>query len=322
VDRIVVSDSKTADEETIVRTLETSDTTVEFDVLHTEAELLSLADDVVALVVDAATPVTESVIEHLSALRVVGRAGIGVDNVDLDAAEANGVTVTNVPEYAVEEVATHALALLLAGVRGLSEYGNSTANREWDWTVGRPIQRLSTATIGIVAFGSIGRRFAELVQGTGAAVVAYDPYVDAVEMERRGVEPVDFDGLLEQADHLSIHAPLTAETRGLIDAAAFDRLPDYAVVVNTGRGGVVDESALLTALENEAIGRAGLDVLEHEPPDEPALLERNDVVVTPHTAWYSEASRRELARTVATDVAAVLDGVAPENRISAGERWG
>ena len=255
-------------------------------------------------------------------LQVVGRAGIGVDNVDVAAATENGITVVNVPDYALEEVSTHALALLLACVRAVPAYDRSVKAGEWDWTVGAPMHRMAGKTLGLVGFGQIARRLAARLRTFGLEVVATDPHVDAATMRDYGVERVSFEAVLERADYLSVHAPLYQETRGLLSTAEFERLDDDCIVVNTGRGPVIDEAALVDALDRGEIARAGLDVLESEPPapDSP-LLDRDDVVCTPHAGWYSEESRADLSESVARDVAAVLRGDAPENPVDPETPW-
>jgi D-3-phosphoglycerate dehydrogenase len=320
-ERIVVSDTKTADVDRIADALAGTGVRVDVEEIRTADQVHALEPTVVGLIVDSRTPVSRDVIAGLPDLRVVGRAGIGVDNVDVEAAHEHDVVVTNAPAYSIEEVSSHNAALLLAGVRGLPEYGANTRGGEWDWTAGRPLRRLREQTVGIVAFGSIARRFADKLAGFGCDLVGVDPYVEPEVMADHGVESVDLDGLRERADHLSVHAPLTPETRGLVDAPVLASLPEHGVVVNTGRGGVVDEAALADALDSGQIARAALDVMAQEPPEDPALIERDDVLVTPHTAWYSEESRAELADTVAADVARVLRGEDPANPVEPESAW-
>jgi D-3-phosphoglycerate dehydrogenase len=270
--------------------------------------------DADALLVQYA-PITREVFEALD-LTVVGRYGIGYDCVDVEAATDHGVAVVNVPSYCVEEVATHALSLLLACVRRVPQYDRTVRSGTWDWTRERPIPRLSGRTLGLAGFGKLPRKLAAMVSGFELDVVAFDPYVDETEMAERGVERVDFDELLARSDLLSVHTPLTPETEGLFDRAAFDAMQPTAVLVNTSRGAVVDVDALAAALDAGDIAAAGLDVLPEEPPDDLPLLDRHDAVVTPHVAWYSEASLVELRRTVSEDVARALRGEAPTNVVN------
>jgi D-3-phosphoglycerate dehydrogenase len=317
--RVVVSDTKVIDLAG-QSALEGVDATVERTGAKAPDEVIRAAAGADALVVDAGTRVTVAVFEALDSLSVIGRAGTGVDNIDLAAAERHGVPVVNVPDYATEEVATHALSLLLACLRQIPAYDRSVRDREWDWTVGRPIDRLAGGTVGVVGFGAIGRRFVRKLRGFDVDVVAHDPYVAAAEIRDRGARKVSFERLLGESDAVSVHAPLTEETRGMIDAEALAATPDGAILVNTARGPVVDEDALEDALRSGTIGAAGLDVRDTEPP-ESTLADLEAVVSTPHAGWYSERSRAELNRTVAADVARVLRGDRPRHPVDAESRW-
>jgi D-3-phosphoglycerate dehydrogenase len=284
---------------------------------HTEDAVIEAAASADALVVDDRTPITARVLDALApTLGHVARAGTGVDNVDCEAAADAGVVVTRVPGYATDEVATHAVALLLGALRSLRTYDRSVRAGDWSWTAGAPIARLHGATVGIVACGPIGRAVADRLGGFGVARIGHDPYVEGAALRDHGIEPVGLDVLADRADHLISTAPLTDETRGLIGADVLDALPDHAVVVNVGRGGVVDEAALAAALDTGEIGGAGLDVLASEPPEDTPLLDREDVLLTPHTAFYTEASLADLNDAVAADVRAVLRGETPENTVA------
>lgn len=319
--RVLVSDTKVLDLETHGDPLESVGARVETTDAKRPDELLEAAAGADALVVDSATQVTAEVIDGVDSLRVVGRGGIGVDNVDVAAAADNGVTVVNVPEYSTEEVSTHALALLLGCLRRLGVYDRAVKRGEWDWSDGAPIHRLRGETVGLVAFGGIARRLAGKLDGFDVDVVAADPYVDDERFEGTDVERVGFEELLERARYVSVHAPLTDETRGSFDAAAFDAMREGSILVNTARGPVVEEAALVDALEDGPLAAAGLDVREAEPPDASPLHDRDDVLLTPHAAWYSEESRAELSRTVSEDVARVLRGDAPANPVDPETGW-
>lgn len=320
---VVISDSKstTVDHDLQADVLAEYDAGVTSVVTRTEEALLEELDDADGLIVDAGVPVTERVLEETS-LRVVGRAGIGVDNVDLEAAADNDVTVVHHPTYSIDEVATHALALLLAGLRRVPRYDRSTRSGDWDWTEGMPIPRLQGSTLGFVGFGKIPRRLATMVQGFGCELVAFDPYVADDVVRSHNVEPVGFEELLSAVDLLSIHAPLTEETTGLIDEDALETMDEDVVLVNTARGPVIETDALVAALEAEEVGFAALDVTEPEPlPSDHPLLEAENALVTPHTAWYSEASRRQLSRDIAADVGRVLAGEEPHNEVTVESPW-
>lgn len=282
---------------------------------ETEDELIELGEGADALLVEYVA-VTERVLDELDDVRVVSRYGIGVDNVDVAAATERGVTVTNVPSYCEEEVATHALSLLLTVARKTAQYTAAIESGTWDWKIGQPIEPLMGKTVGFAAFGKIPRAFAELTAGFDFDYVVYDPYLDEADVADHPVEKVDFETLLELSDVVSVHAPLVEETRHMFDAEAFDRMKDGAVLVNTARGPIIDEGALNDALRDGDIAGAGLDVMADEPVDESPLFELESVVCTPHVAWYSERSLEELRRKAAENVVRVLRGEEPHGLVN------
>jgi D-3-phosphoglycerate dehydrogenase len=321
--RVVVSAFPMIDPETYREVLAAAvDEPVEVEAaeLGSTERLIEAAAGADAVVTDINTPVTEAALDALD-LDVVVRSAVGVDNVDVAAAAARGVTVTRVPDYCTEEVATHSVTLLLACLRSVKPYDDAVAGGEWRWQAGTPVRRVSASTIGLVSFGPIAKRAAEQLAGFDADLVAYDPFVDADEMAEYGVEKADLDELFDRADHVGVYAPLTDATRGLVDADALARLDEHAVVVNVSRGPVIDADALLDALEADAIKAAGLDVLAEEPPVDDPLVGRDDTVVTPHAAWYSEEAKRDLNRSGAADVAAVLNGEVPDGRVDPDADW-
>lgn len=281
----------------------------------TDEEVIEAAEGADALL-DQYAPVGPAVFDAAPDLQVVGRYGIGVDTVDLDAATEHGVWVVNVPSYCEDEVSTHALSLLLACERRVARFDAAIDSGTWDWKLGRPIFRLRGRTLGLAGFGKIPQRLVEKVSGFGLNVIAYDPYVTAEELAEHGAEKVSFDKLLDRSDAVSVHTPLTDETHHLFDGDAFEAMDDDTVVVNTARGGVIDTDALAEALETGELRAAGLDVLPEEPPGDSPLVGHDDVVLTPHVSWYSEDSLVELRRTVAEDVARVLQGEEPENPVN------
>lgn len=228
---------------------------------------------------------------------VVTRYATGLDGIDVTAATDRGVRVTNVPRYCEDEVAEHILALALALVRRVPRYDAETANGAWDWCLDSPPRPVSDLTMGFLAFGAKARAAARRATELGFAVEAHDPYLDDAEIRDVGATPVGFDELVETADVLSINAPLTDDTRGLIGADVLSRMPAGSLLINTARGEIVDETALRAALDDGPLAGAGLDVLAEEPPeaDDP-LLGRSDVLVTPHVGWYSTGSAAELRR--------------------------
>jgi D-3-phosphoglycerate dehydrogenase len=318
---IVVSDIKVLDRETMERLFGSMDATLTVTEASKPQEVIDVAAGADALIIDSRVQVTDAVIDALDSLRVVGRAGIGIDNIDVEAAINRGVTVVNVPDYSVEEVSTHALALMLACLRRIPTFDRAVKDGGWDWEVGKPIPRLAGQTIGLVSFGKISRRFAAKLRGFDVDVLAYDPYVREYRMRDFGVSKVGFDELLEGSDIVSVHAPLTEETRGLFDEQAFATMRDDAVFINTARGPIVDEAALHDTLRSGDIGGAGLDVRETEPPNASPLHDLDTVVLSPHTAWYSETSREILTETVCEDVRRVLQGREPKNPVDPETGW-
>ena len=254
------------------------------------------------------------VIARLERCVVIGVASVGVDMVDVEAATRAGIVVTNTPDVFIEEVADHAMMLLLAAARRAKQM--DALARGGDWHAGRPllnhIPRLLGQTLGLLSFGNVARCTAKRAKAFGMHVAAHDPYVSELTVSELGVEPVAFDELLTRSDYLSVHSPHNAETEHLLDAAAFERMKDGVVIINTARGPIIDEAALIAALASGKVGAAGLDVLEREPPapDNP-LLTMPNVLVTPHVASATSRMRPTARRRVGREVALVLRGKWP-----------
>lgn len=248
--------------------------------------------------------VTRRVIAGLPRLRLLVRYGVGVDGIDLAAATERGIPVVNVPDYGTDEVANHAVALLLALARKIARLDRQTRAGRWSVFEVQPIHRLAGQTVGIVGCGRIGSRVARKLAGFDVRLLAADPYVREFPP---GVAPVALDRLLAESDYVTLHVPLVDDTRHLIDAPALGRMKPTAVLINTARGGLVDTAALVAALQAGRLGGAGLDVTEPEPPDPASpLLRMEEVIVTPHAAWYSEEGRGDLKRRVAEEAVRVL----------------
>ena len=283
---------------------------------RSEVDLLDAVTDADALLVCYA-PVTDRVIRRMTRCRIIARYGIGVDNVDLGAATAKGIVVTNVPDYCVDEVSDHALALLLACARRIPGLAGRVRSGRWDARDAAPMHRLRGQTLGLVGFGKIPRRLADKARALGLEVIAFDPYVAGDEMEARGVQKTSLPGLLARCDFVSVHAPLAPETQGMIAEAELRAMKRSAYLINTARGPLVLESALLRALEEEWIAGAALDVLQHEPPAADHPLQRfANVILTPHVAFYSEESVQELQRKAAEEVVRALSGRPPRSPVN------
>jgi D-3-phosphoglycerate dehydrogenase / 2-oxoglutarate reductase len=272
-------------------------------------------DDVVGLL--SFEPVTAEDIARLPELRVIATPSVGLDHLDVEAATSRGVWVCNVPDYCVEEMADHSLALLLALVRGIVELDRSVRDGRWDYAAAGALRRIADIRLGIVGFGRIGRALALRALALGMSVVAHDPVVTDDELRRAGVRPAALDELLATSDAISVHAPLTAETRGLIGREQIALLPSGAVVVNASRAGLVDAEALLEALAEGGIAGVALDVLEVEPPAMDAPAPRAPrLVVNPHAGWYSERASDAAIVGAVESLREALGGRRPPNAIN------
>lgn len=273
------------------------------------------AQEVVALCKDADailtqwSPMNEEAIAGLDRCKVIVRYGIGVDNVDLDAAKQKGIPVVNVPDYAIQEVADHALSLMLAIVRKIPQIVQRVREGIWEIAPCRPIIGLQGKTIGVAGFGNIAKAVLQRAKAFGMRAVGYDPFVDESVFAQHGVEKVDWDGLLAQSDIISVHMPLTKDTKHIFNAAAFHAMKSSSFIVNTSRGGTIDTDALCAALQEGQIAGAALDVLEQEPiaSDSP-LLRLDQCIVTSHCAWYSESSMLRLQEYAALEIKRLFTG--------------
>lgn len=274
----------------------------------TEEEVIAVASDCDALICQFA-PITRRVIESLKNCRVIVRYAIGVDNIDLKAAEDHGIYVCNVPDYSVDEVSNQAIALLLDCAKKLTYLANQVKQGNSSYTVVKPLYRIAGKTLGLVGFGRIPQLVAKKMAGFGVDIITYDPYVNETAAEALNVTPVSLEELLQRSDYISVHCPLMDSTRHMFNKEAFQKMKPTAIFVNTARGGVVKEEDLVWALENGIIAMAGLDVTETEPVsvDNP-LLKLPNAVVTPHAAWYSEEAVETLQRMVAEEVVRALKG--------------
>ncbi|MGI9325809.1 MAG: C-terminal binding protein [Pseudomonadales bacterium] len=277
----------------------------------TPEEFAAGAADMDAIITSWGLRVDAQVIHSLKQCVVIGVGSVGVDMVDIDAATEAGIVVTNVPDVFIEEVADHALMLLLAAARRTQTM--SRMAQQGDWYRGRPllskVPRLLGQTLGLYAFGNVARCTARRAKAFGMRVIAYDPYVSELTISEAGVEPVGLTELLESSDYLSLHAPHNDETEHVINTETLAQMRPTAVIVNTARGPLIDEAALIDALQSGQIAAAGLDVLEVEPPapDNP-LLSMENVVITPHVASATTRMRPETRRRTGREVALVLRG--------------
>ncbi len=274
-------------------------------------DILAVARDADAILVTYAKLPGE-LLQQLKRCKVIGRFGLGVDNIDIPAAARLGIVVTYVPDYCLREVSDHAIALLLALARKVPFSNRLVQSGRWEVPPIVPLRRLEGQVLGLVGFGNIPRALVPKAKAFGLKVITHDPYVAPDVTKALDVENTSFDDLLAQADFISVHAPLMPATRGIIGATAFARMKKGALLINTARGPLVDEAALVAALDSGHLGGAALDVVTTEPPakDSP-LLGRDNVILTPHTAFYSVEALEELQTKCASDVARVLSGEPP-----------
>jgi D-3-phosphoglycerate dehydrogenase len=249
---------------------------------------------------------TRRVLEQLPNCKVVARYGVGVDSVDLKAATDLGIIVANVPDYCIEEVASHAVALLLTLARKTAFFDRKVKANQWDFRQGIPIGRIRGKTLGLIGSGKIGLEVARIASSFGVRSIAFDPYLKTGPQE---IELKDFDAVLKESDFISIHCPLNDSTRHLIGEKEFKKMEKKPLLINTSRGPIIDEKALIQALQEGLVAGAGLDVLEKEPPDSKnPMLAMENVILSPHVGFYSEESISELKRRTAKNVADVLVG--------------
>jgi D-3-phosphoglycerate dehydrogenase len=278
----------------------------------TEEETIAACRDAHA-VLNSSARITRRVIQELAEALVICRYGIGVDTVDIPAATEHGIIVANVPDFCFDQVADTAMSLILSVSRKVVYLSNLIRRGIYDRELARPIHNLRGATLGLVGFGNIARSLVRRAVPFGLRFVAYDPYLTPEDVREYPVRLVDFEGLLRESDLLSVHAPLTPETRHLFDKAAFRKMKRSAFFFNLGRGPIHDQRALTLALKEGWIAGAGLDVLEKEPPDaDDPILTLDNVVFTPHYASYTEEAYHELRVKTAENAAAVLRGQFPK----------
>lgn len=273
----------------------------------TADELILAIGDYDAMIVRGRTKVTDQVFEASKKLKVVGRAGVGVDNIDLNAAKAHGVTVVNSPTATTLAVAELTMGLMLSVIREIPRADAGVKSGKW---LKKEMEggELWKKTLGVIGFGRIGSAVAQRAAAFDMDIIAYDPLIPAAEIQKRGAKPVSLDELLSQSDVITMHLPLTADTRDLLDSAAFAKMKDGVRVICAARGGVINEEALLAALESGQVAGAGLDVFTAEPPGESALALHPRVVCTPHIGAQTAEAQIRAADDISQEVLAALDG--------------
>lgn len=288
-----------------------------------EDNLFEAATDCAAMINQYAR-VGAKTIARMRKCEVIARYGVGVDIVDVDAATAQGILVTNVRDYCTEEVADHAIAMWLTLARKLPDYDRATHQGIWKWQSGQPVYRLRGRTMGVVSYGKIGQAIGARARAFGVQVIAYDPFLAPDVAADLGVTLVSKSDLLARSDYILMQAPMTPDTRHFLSDGEFGAMKPGAILVNTGRGPTVDNGALFRALTTGHLASAGLDDPEEEPakranwsPDDNPIFTLPNVLVTPHAAYYSEESIHTARVTAATQVAKVLTGQRPDYPVNA-----
>ena len=279
-------------------------------------EFLAEAADCDALLNTYAGPITAADMAKMPKCKIIARYGIGVDTIDLDAATAAGIIVTNNPTYCIEEVAEHTMALLLSAARKITFYDRAVRAGNWAVPPGKPIQRLAGSTLGLVGFGNIARQVAVRAAAFGMKVLFADPFVKEGQFKEPGTK-VELPELYKQSDFISLHPPLLPQTRGMINDEALSSMKPNAVIINCSRGPVINTDALVRALDAKKIGGAALDTTDPEPlPNPHALRGRENVIINPHAAWYSEQAMVGLQAGAPSEVKRVLSGEWPINVVN------
>ncbi len=279
-------------------------------------DFLSQAQDCDALLNTYAGPITAEVMARMPKCRIIARYGIGVDTIDLDAATQAGIIVTNNPTYCIEEVAEHTMALLLAGARKVAFYDRLVRGGRWEVPPGKPMFRVAGSTLGLVGFGNIARQVAVRAAAFGMRILYTDPYIKEGQFDAPG-KKMELHGMLKESDFVSLHPPLTPQTRKMMNDEAFSRMKPTAILVNCSRGPIVDTDALIRALDAKRIAGCALDTTDPEPlPDPHPLRGRENVIINPHVAWYSEQAMVGLQSGAPNEVRRVLSGEWPVNVVN------
>ena len=314
--RVLITEHGFADVEQERRIVE--DAGFQLDVAQCKSadDVIQAAQGASALLVQWGT-ISRQVLQALPDCKLIVRYGIGVDNVDLEAARELGVAVCNVPDYGIDEVADHAVSLALALGRQLPMLDKRTREGVWKMAPVTPMPAYADMTLGTAGFGRIGREVLERARGFKFHLAAYDPFVPDEAFEGAGVTRLSLDELFAQCDIISLHLPLMPETHHVVDAARLQQMKPHAILINTARGALIDTTALAPALQSKDIAYAGLDVYEDEPlPPNHPLRDCDNALLTPHVAWYSESSVPRLQRMAAEEIVRGLRGEPLKNQVN------
>ena len=306
--KVLIADA--INEKGIENLKEVADVVVDTEI--TPEELADTIHEYGGIIVRSRTKLTKDIIEKADNLRIIARAGVGVDNIDIDAATEKGIMVVNSPESTSVTVAEHTMGLILSMARKISIADKSVKEGKWEKKKFMGVE-LRDKTLGVIGMGRIGSQVVNRCKAFGMDAMAYDPYLPEEVAKQMGVDLTDLDTVLKNADFITIHVPLTPETEHSISTEQFETMKDTAYIVNCARGGVIDEDALYEALANNKIGGAALDVYEDEPPKESKLFELDNIVLTPHIAASTKEAQRDAAIIVADEIIELIKGNNPKN---------
>src|SRR6056297_277020 len=308
---VVVSDSPFPDDQPFIDELNKIDCEVIFADLNDKEGFYSLCEKADGMIVTYAD-IDSEVIEKFGKCRVLARTGVAVNNIDVKESTKKKIYVTNVVTAQVDDVSNHAVALLMSSVKKIPLLNDHVKSGNWSLKIAQPIRKLSGSTLGLAGFGHIAKEVASKVKAFGIDVIAYDPYVEKKVFENYGVKKVEFEELVAESDFISIHLPLNEGTKDMFSFEEFKKMKSHMYIVNTARGGIINEDALIDALDNQKIAGAGLDVLATEFPgkDHP-LYKYPNVIITPHSAYYSEECVKDLQTMAANEIVRVLSGEKP-----------
>ena len=271
-----------------------------------EQSLLDIIGNYEGLIVRSQTQVTQQVIKKANKLKVIARAGVGVDNIDIDAATLQGILVINAPDGNTISATEHSVAMILAMARNIPQAHASLKNKEWNRKAFKGVE-LYQKTLGVIGAGRIGIGVAQRLQSFGMKVLAYDPYLTEDKAQQLGVKLATIDEIARQADFVTVHTPLTPKTRGIVNADFFSKAKPTLQIINVARGGIINEDDLLNALNNNQIARAALDVFEHEPPTDSPLIEHDKIIVTPHLGASTIEAQEKVAVSVSEEIIDILE---------------
>lgn len=309
--KVVITDYQYEDIWTERRIIEGAGFVLEDYQIKNDLELIPLCRDAEAIVTQY-SDISSRLIDSLEHCKMIIKYGIGVNNIDVEAATKKGIYVCNVPDYGVEEVSDHAVTMILCLAKKLPVLTKALRCGDWGYGSVVPLKRICESTLGLIGFGRIPQLVAQKMKGFGLEILVYDPYVEEGAAAEAGVKKASLDQIFFESDFISVHVPLNTETKGMIGRECFEKMKPTAILVNTARGGVVDEKELICALQEGKIAGAGVDVYEQEPvsQDNP-LLHMDQVIATPHCAWYSETAIAALQKKTAEEVVNVLQGNLP-----------